>query len=130
MKTAAGRLDPGEAAFQSSVIELAQRLGWKVAHFRRALTVDRRGRQRWQTPVTADGAGFPDLVLVRRGVLIFAELKTDTGTRPPAQRAWLRDLEDVPRSMRSPDADRVLVRVWRPRDWLELELELRGARRG
>ena len=61
---------------------LARQNGWHVAHFRPALT----GRG-WRTPVQADGKGFPDLVLVRERV-IYAELKSRTGSLEPEQRAW------------------------------------------
>jgi hypothetical protein len=49
-----------EQSFQSVVIEVARLAGWRVAHFRAARTV-----KGWKVPVTADGAGWPDLVLVR-----------------------------------------------------------------
>jgi len=75
-----------EAAFQQTVIDLAHMLGWKVAHFRPART-----EKGWRTPVAADGAGFPDLVLVRERV-VFMELKSDRGRLSVAQRAWLDDL--------------------------------------
>ena len=45
-----------ERELQDAVIQLARLLGWRVAHFRPAMTT--RG---WRTPVSADGAGFPDL---------------------------------------------------------------------
>ncbi len=49
-----------EDNFQQTIIEMAQWLGWKVAHFRTA----RKADGTWYTPVEADGEGFPDLVLV------------------------------------------------------------------
>jgi hypothetical protein len=72
-----------EAAEQQALIETAQLLGWMVAHFRPAKTA-----KGWRTPVSADGAGFPDLVLVRDRI-VFAELK---GSKTPVQddqTAWL-----------------------------------------
>jgi hypothetical protein len=63
--------DPVEEVFQHDVIELAHTLGWRVAHFRPALT-----KHGWRTPVSADGKGFPDLILVRDRV-IAVELKRD-----------------------------------------------------
>lgn len=72
-----------EQQFQGQVIDLARTLGWKVAHFRPAQTA--RG---WRTPVAADGAGFPDLILVRDRV-IAAELKTASGRVKDHQRDWL-----------------------------------------
>ena len=87
-----------EDDFQSRIIETAQLHGWRVAHFRAARTS--RG---WRTPVQGD-AGFPDLVLARRGALIVAELKSDTGRVAPDQRAWLDQLGGH-------------GRLWWPRDW-------------
>ena len=98
-----------ENAFQQAVIELAQALGWKVAHFRAARTKDG-----WRTPVAADGAGWPDLVLVRDRV-IFAECKTLRGKMSPNQWQW-RDCLLYARAE---------VYVWRPLDWDEIETILR-----
>jgi hypothetical protein len=72
-----------EKDFERQVIQLAKLLGWRVAHFRPAM--NRRGK--WQTPVAADGAGFPDLVLVRDR-LIFIELKREGGKLSKAQVEW------------------------------------------
>jgi hypothetical protein len=76
-----------EAEFQRRVIKAAHALGWMVAHFRPSM--NRRGQ--WMTAVSADGAGFPDLVLVHRasGDLIFAELKSESGKLTEAQTVWL-----------------------------------------
>ena len=60
-----------EAELQKAVIAAARAQGWRVAHFRPAQV--RPGR--YVTPVDADGAGFPDLVLCRGDRLVFAELK-------------------------------------------------------
>src|SRR5688572_18963769 len=68
-----------EREFQRDVIALAKANGWLVAHFRTARTVRRDGTVRYQTPVQADGAGYPDLVLLRGSVMLVAELKTDMG---------------------------------------------------
>ena len=72
MRSPSPLADPLESVFQKDVIELAHTLGWRVAHFRSVETK----RQGWQTPVQADGKGFPDLILVRDRV-IAAELKRD-----------------------------------------------------
>ena len=75
-----------EAQLQRAVVELARLLGWRVAHFRVAQT-----SKGWRTPVAADGAGWPDLFLVRdRPVAV--ELKTERGKLRPDQAAWLRAL--------------------------------------
>jgi microcompartment protein CcmK/EutM len=121
VKTAVDRLKQPEAAFQAAVIDLARRSRWRVAHFRKVRTVDRQGRPRWRTPVAADGAGFPDLVLARSGRLIFAELKSETGSVDPEQRVWRERLEELQLAAEGA----VLYRVWRPRDWPAIEEALR-----
>lgn len=94
-----------EDAWQDQVIEVAQLLRWRVAHFRPAKTA-----QGWRTPVQADGAGFPDLVLVRGPRLIFAELKSDSGRVRPDQQEWLERLAGTSAE----------VYVWRPADVKEM----------
>lgn len=101
-----------EAEFQIEVIRAARTFGWRIAHFRAAQ--NRRGQ--WETPVQADGKGFPDLVLVRAGRLIFAELKRNKGSHSPEQKRWLEDLEEVATQIHVPP-DTLTVRTWRPRDW-------------
>jgi len=92
-----------EKDFQRAVIDLARLTGWRVHHTRPALT--QRGR--WLTPIQGD-AGFPDLVLVRAGRVIFAELKRN-GARPtPAQREWLEALQACAG---------VECYLWTPDDW-------------
>lgn len=98
-----------EAEFQESVVELARLLGWRVAHFRAARTLTG-----WRTAVGGDGEGFVDLVLARDRV-VFAELKSDTGTLRPAQREWLI-------ALRAAGAE---VHVWKPSLWPEVEATLR-----
>jgi hypothetical protein len=98
-----------EADLQRAIVDLARLRGWTVAHFRRA----RLDNGRTITPVAADGAGFPDLVLVRDRV-VFAELKSERGRLAPAQIMW---------------RDRLLAagaewHVWRPADWPDLVLDV------
>lgn len=103
-----------EGQLQDAVIELARLLGWRVAHFRPAAT----GRG-YRTAVQGDGAGFPDLVLVRNGHLIFAELKADRGRHSLDQHEWLNDLLAV-----SVGSHRVWVyECWRPSQWLDGTIE-------
>jgi hypothetical protein len=92
-----------ESSFQSAVVEVARLVGWRVAHFRAARTA-----KGWRTPITADGAGWPDLVLVRPPRLIFAELKSATGEATDRQLEWLDVLRLLPQ---------VEVYQWRPADW-------------
>lgn len=82
----AGVAPATEREAQKTIIDLARTLGWRVAHFRPAVT-----SKGWRTPVEADGAGFPDLVLVRDRV-IFAELKREGESPRPNQVEWLNAL--------------------------------------
>lgn len=98
-----------EAALQAAVIELAERCGWRVAHFADSRKQLRSGR------LVGDrrAAGFPDLVLVRGARLLFVELKTEKGKLRPAQVEWLAALGEV----EDDAAGRVVVCVWRPGDF-------------
>ena len=51
--------------------------------------------------------GFPDLVLVGSGGILWRELKSDRGRLTADQRTWLDRLQDA-------GAD---AAVWRPSDW-------------
>lgn len=99
-----------ESQFQRQVIELAQLLGWRVAAFRPALNA----RGQWRTAVQGDGAGWPDLVLVRDRVL-FRELKRDGAYLEPRQKVWRDQLVAA-------GAD---WGVWRPRDFDRIQAELK-----
>ena len=57
-------------------------------------------------------AGFPDLVLVRNGYLIFAELKSEDGKMTPEQLEWKRELEVVQNMYNAS----VRYFEWRPHD--------------
>ena len=96
-----------EADLQQSVVQMAHLYGWLVHHGRPARTTNG-----WCTPITGD-TGFPDLVLVREGRIIFCELKSARGRISPQQKRWLKQL-----------SDNYLVKavVWRPRDWFSGEI--------
>lgn len=100
-----------ERDFQRQVIDLAHILGYTVAHFRPAQT-----KHGWRTPVAADGAGFPDLVIVGHGRVLFRELKTETGSVSDDQMAWGELLHKN-------GAD---WNIWRPSDWDRIITELGG----
>ncbi len=107
-----------EADFQNTVIKLAQYLGWRVAHFRGVRVQRRNGTVYYQTPVQADGAGWPDLFLAHPGknLIIVAEIKSEKGRLSPEQKVWL----DIFSSAGVP------AYVWRPSDWEEIERILGG----
>jgi hypothetical protein len=81
-----------EAEFQRRVMKVATQLGWLWYHA--------------YDPIS-DAAGFPDLVLVRRKRLLFAELKTEKGKLSKEQQRWFELLNTV-------ISDHCDVYVWRP----------------
>ena len=90
-----------EAQFQESVIQMATEVyGWEVFH-------DGDSRR--------SNAGFPDLVLVKDGRIIFAELKREKGAYPSkAQMNWLALLGQAA-------GDNVMAVLWRPSsNWQEV----------
>jgi hypothetical protein len=89
------------------VIETAHLFGWKCAHFRAAMT-----KHGWRTPVSADGKGFVDLVLVRDR-LVAIELKSTKGTMSEDQVRWHGALVGAG----------VEVYVFRPSDWADGTIE-------
>ena len=97
-----------EKELQAAVIDMAHLYGWRVAHFRPAMT----SKGQWLTPVAADGAGFPDLVLVGEPGVLFVELKSAKGRLSARQKEWIAALE--------PHVDML---VWRPADWLDGTIE-------
>lgn len=112
-----GRVPPGAARATNSallarhiteddllgnVIRAARIHGWLVHHCRAARTADG-----WRTPVQGN-RGFPDLVLVKPGRLILAELKAQRGRLAAEQVVWRGVLELGPAE----------VYEWRPADWL------------
>lgn len=100
MKAPTAVLEMTEHELQRTIIEAARMFGWFCAHFRAAKT-----SKGWRTPVEADGAGFPDLCLVRERV-IFAELKSAKGKLRQEQSEWLTKLRAAGQE----------VHVWRPQD--------------
>jgi hypothetical protein len=91
-----------EKDLQAAVIDLARVQGWICAHFRPALT-----KQGWRTPVSADGAGFPDCLFVRGDRVVVAELKAKPGRLTPEQMRWLDAF----------DLAGVETWLWRPSHW-------------
>lgn len=99
-----------EADWTATVIQIAHDNHWLVHHCRPA----RRADGTWSTPIQGD-VGFPDLVLVRNGEIIFAELKSENGGLSDEQKLWLAVLEGA-------DMD---PQLWRPRDRKLVEEMLR-----
>jgi hypothetical protein len=101
-----------EAQFTRQVIQLARLLGWRVAHFRPAMT-----KHGWRTPVQGDGAGFPDLILVRGPVCLAVELKAVDGKLRPEQKVWLEAFQTAG----------IESMVWTPNNWDVIEKRLKPA---
>lgn len=89
-----------EKRFQAAVVAEAERLGWECFHVH-----DSR----------RSAAGFPDLILIRAGRLIAAELKVGKNKTTAAQEAWLALFAGVPG---------VTAARWRPEMWAEIAKEL------
>ena len=89
-----------ERRFQTQIIAYAVLMGWRHYH-----THDAR----------RSAPGFPDLVLVRRPRLVFAEVKADRTPVTDDQTAWLEELR----------ASGQEVYLWRPSHWRQIETVLR-----
>lgn len=85
-----------ERDWQEVVVAYARIKGWFVYH-----THDSR----------RSAPGFPDLVMVRAGRIVMAELKTETGRIRPEQAKWIEALSAVPS---------VEVHLWRPSAWVQV----------
>jgi len=103
-----------ESAWQKQVIEIAQYAGFRVAHFRGVRVQRKDGSVYYQTPVQAQGVGYPDLCMVKGNRLIYAELKREGGKPTPEQVEWLEALSKVPG---------VECFLWKPSDY-EVVLEV------
>lgn len=102
-----------EREFMKQVIALAKLNGWLVAHFRPSLN----SRGQWMTAVQADGAGFPDLVLLRGKTAIVAELKVGRNGLTEKQQDWIAAFH----------AAGVRAYCWKPEDWVIIESVLEAA---
>jgi VRR-NUC domain len=90
---------------QGQIIDYAHIKGWKVAHFRPAM--NRRGQ--WRTAVSADGKGFPDLLLIRPPQVLALECKSEHEKVRPDQEEWIRLFHNCDKNING--------LVIRPSDW-------------
>jgi len=74
-----------ERGFRATVIEMAEAHGWRVY-----CVLDTR------VPARRTSKGFPDLLLLKDGVMYCWELKSEKGTATAEQLAWLEELAKVP----------------------------------
>jgi hypothetical protein len=93
------------------VMRFARANGWNVSHFGNSVKFVRKGDSYLTLP-DKDAVGFPDLVMVREGVLVFAELKSEKGRIRDEQALWIADLHEV--AKRNPG---VSMYLWRPEHW-------------
>lgn len=107
--------DMNGGQLQSKIISTGHVFGWKFAHFRSVRT-SRGGKTLWETPVGADGKGWPDLVIVHpeRGEIYYREIKSRYEKVRPEQQQW---------------GDWLLAAgcdwaIWRPTQWDEEILPL------
>jgi hypothetical protein len=100
-----------EKEFQLQVIEYAQARRWRVAHFRAVRVQRSSGECYYETPVAADGKGFPDLIIVRGDRLLAAELKVPGNDTSEEQDRWLAAFRGAG----------VPTFVWYPEHWPAIE---------
>jgi hypothetical protein len=89
-----------ESEWQKQVLKSAHTLGWQSMH------IGRTGKHQAVGAKGTMGTGWPDLVLVKGGRIIFAELKSATGGINAEQRTVLMALQNVGE-----------VHIWRPQDF-------------
>ena len=79
-----------ETAFATQVEDLLRRFQWRFFHIKPAMT----GKGAWVSRMNPEGKGLPDYIAVRRGRLIFAELKDANSKTTPEQDEWLEDVRE------------------------------------
>lgn len=95
-----------EKTFQQQIVTLAKVTGWMVYH-----TYDSRKSE----------PGFPDLVMVKDGRLIFAEVKTEKGKLTEAQGKWATALMKVRETITIRIfGSNVGYFIWKPSNWEEI----------
>jgi len=103
-----------EKQFTHTVIEYAEYMGWLVYHVLDTQHYAKRTSK-----------GFPDLVMVKDGTLVFAELKSEKGRLTEHQKIWGVALEEVAEETYKAFWEHVVYFVWRPSDWDEIEKVLK-----
>lgn len=89
-----------ERRFQAQIIAYATLMNWRYYHTHNSKNSPK---------------GFPDLVLIRRPRVVWAEIKAQRTRVTDDQHAWLEELR----------ASGQEVFVWRPSDWRQVETILR-----
>lgn len=108
-----------ETLWQATVVDLAIMLGWTCLHHndsRREVVNQSTGERKLVGD--RDAAGLPDWLFLRERI-VFAELKREQGKTTPQQDAVIA-------AIRRAGGE---AWVWRPSDWPEVVLALRGRTR-
>lgn len=105
-----------EATFQQELIGLFHLHGWTVAWIRPVRVQRANGSVYYETPMGADGSGWPDLFATRGNRAIAAELKAGKNKATAAQLGWLDRLGQIPG---------IQTFEWRASDWTTIEEVLR-----
>ena len=103
-----------EKELTSKVIDVAHKLGYLAYHQQSAVPARMCTRcgatVRGGHSLIQGDAGFPDLVLVRNGRILFVELKREKGGKlTPSQEQWLLSLGVA--ALKAPN---IKVQVWHP----------------
>ncbi len=111
-----------EKQFQAAVIDEAHRWGWRAASFRCVRVQRKSGAVYYETPVGADGKGWPDLFLVHpsREVILAPELKVKNRKMTQEQRQWFAWLRAAGRGQ-------IECVCWMPVDWPQIVALLKGS---
>src|SRR6266576_1942769 len=106
-----------EAEFQAKIVAWAKINKWMVFHPLPA----KNSRGRWATHLLGD-PGFPDLVMVRNGTVLFWEVKAEKGRMSVAQTLWETALRTCADEVSSDISwTNVHHHVVRPSDWNWIE---------
>lgn len=104
-----------ERAFEREVIRYAESMGWLI-HKDRATNAPRICKHcKKPLKIPRNDPGFPDLVMVRAGRVVWAELKSARGKPTKDQLCWLRALWAAGEE----------CFVWKPEDWETIAQVLR-----
>lgn len=104
-----------ERRFMQQVLRYAELMGWRWWHDRATNAPRACKHCKRKLSLPRNESGHPDLLLIRRPRVVWAELKAQRTPVTDAQRDWITEL-------RACDQE---AYVWRPDDWPEIERVLR-----
>ena len=99
-----GTVAIGETPFQASIIQMAELRGYRAYH-----VANVKGQLRNETAV-----GFQDMIIAGKGMIIFAENKSETGQLSAEQKEWYNVISEC-------QCPQVHAKVWRPRHFDEID---------